>query len=86
MVSLIDSLELDSTILSIAGFVLTLALVAIYKMEDMKKGFLFLLYILASGLLIYLFIQYSFISAFVILLYIGHLLYNNSAFGDHSKQ
>ena len=82
--SLFDLSQIDSTILSIAGFILSLALVAIYKMEDLKKGLLFLLYIVGSGIMIYIFVKYSFLSAFVVLFYIGHLLYNNTGIG-HPK-
>ncbi|GAA4514528.1 hypothetical protein [Sphingobacterium thermophilum] len=77
MIQLMEGLNIDTTLLSFASFIYGLALIAIYKMHNIKKGLLFLLYISTSAFLIYLFITYSFVSSVLVLLYIGHLLYNN---------
>jgi len=79
MITLFNGLEVDTTLLSFAAFIYILALVAIFKMHDSKKAFLFLLYISASSFLIFLFVKYSFISSLLVLFYIGHLLYNNGS-------
>lgn len=71
------NLSIDSILFSFAAFIFVLALIAVYQMHDIRKGLLFIGYITASIFLIYLFITYSFISSILVLLYIGHLLYNN---------
>lgn len=77
MIDLLDTLQLDPTVVGIVGFVYALALIAIYKMHNLKEGLLFLLFISASALMIFLFMKYSMISAVVVLLYIGYLLRHN---------
>lgn len=77
MITLFNSLQVDSTLLFFGSFIYVLAMIAIFKMHDIKKALLFLSYITASAFLIYLFIQYSFISSILVLMYIAHLLYNN---------
>ncbi len=77
MITLFDSVQLDLTIVSIVGFIYILAFVAIYKMHNIREGALFFLYITASAFMIFIFIKYSLISSIVVLLYIGHLVYNN---------
>jgi hypothetical protein len=77
MITLFDTVPLDSTVVAIAGFVYILAFVAIYKMHDIKEGLLFFLFITAAALMIFIFMRYSMISALVVLLYIGNLVYSN---------
>jgi len=77
MITVFDSVQLDITVVSILGFIYILAFVAIYKMHNIKEGILFFLYITASAFMIFIFIKYSLISSIIVLLYIGHLVYNN---------
>lgn len=85
MITFLENLHLDMTIVSIVGFVYILAFVAIYQMRNIKEGLLFLLYITGSALLIFLFMRYSFISAILVLIYIGHLVYNNVGNNQHQN-
>ncbi len=77
MITVFDSVQLDITVVSILGFIYILAFIAIYKMHNIKEGILFFLYITASAFMIFIFIKYSLISSIIVLLYIGHLVYNN---------
>lgn len=77
MITLFDTLQVDITVLSIALFIYAFALIAIFQMHDYKKGFLFLVYITGTALLLFLFLKYSLLSSVVVFLYIAHLVYNN---------
>lgn len=77
MITLFNSIQFDTTVTAIVGFVYVLAFVAIYKMHNIQAGFLFFLFITAAAFMIFIFMKYSVISSIVITLYIGHLVYNN---------
>lgn len=77
MITLFNSLHLDLTVTAIISFIYILACVAIYQMHNTKDGILFFLYITASAFIIFLFINFTMISAGIVFLYIMRLVYRN---------
>lgn len=78
MFTFIDNLPVDMTVVAMVSFVMILALLAIYKMHNIKDAVLFLLYIAGSVLVIYLFMSFPSICAIVVFLYIMRLVYRNT--------
>ena len=78
MITLFNSLHLDTTVTAMVAFVVALSLIAIYKMHDLKDGLLFLLYISGSIALIALFVIYPSVSAILIFMYMMRLVYRNT--------